>query len=131
MVDELVRKLHKKQAEVEALRRQLQNEQRKRLGTLHQEFGFETVDELIVALRTARAGAQKNTARSGSRISKRARLTPAMKDQIKAALASGKKGAAVAREFGISYPTLHKLKTQLGLVKKRPTLKRSRAKQRS
>lgn len=132
MVDALVKKLKKKEAELEGLRRLLLSKQSQRLASLHEEFGLGSTEELIEALqglgrrRPGRPPGKKKSsakpapaARGGSRKSKRARLSEQLKDRIRAALKSGKKGAVVAREFGISYPTLHKIKTQIGLVKQR------------
>ncbi len=131
MVDELVKKLQKKEAEVESLRRQVEAKQRKRLASLHAEFGFASTEELIAALRSAGRSPRTRVAASGGdamRASKRARVTPEMRQQIEAALQAGEKGAAVARKFGISYPTLHKIKTQVGLVNKRPSRRRRASK---
>ena len=125
MVDDLMKKLHKKEAEVESLRRQVEAKQRKRLATLHQELGFASAEDLIDALRSATKSSKPRTRSNGAlRESKRSRVTPEMRKKIEAALQAGERGAAVARDFGISYPTLHKIKTQVGLVKKRPSRRR-------
>lgn len=126
MQDPLVRKLEKKQAELEQLRSQLAARRQKRLKALPKELGFETLDELIDALQSLRGGPRKPTSSSGApqRASKRSRLTAELRQQIQNALKSGRTGAEVARSFGISYPTMHKLKTQLGLVKGRPRRRR-------
>ncbi len=131
MVDDLFRKLQKKEAEVETLRRQVEAKQRKRLASLHKELGFSSVEELIAALRGASRGAKPRAVAAGGesmRASKRARVTPDMRQRIEAALQAGEKGAAVARKFGISYPTLHKIKTQVGLVTPRPSRRRRASK---
>ncbi len=127
MANDLLKQLERKQAEVETLRRRVEAEQRKRLASLYRELGFRNTEELIGALRSASGGAASRrsstsspTRTAGPRASKHARLSADMKKQIQAALSAGQKGAAVAREFGISYPTLHKIKTELGLVKPRP-----------
>lgn len=51
--------------------------------------------------------------------SKGKRLSGFVKDKIEYALKRGEKGSHVAREFGVSYPTIHKIKQGLGLVNAR------------
>jgi hypothetical protein len=123
MQDPLVRKLEQKQAELEQIRSQLEARRLKRLQALPGELGFASIHELIAALEVAAGGRKLRSATGPSRGSKRARLTPQVREQIQAALQAGRAGAEVARAFGISYPTMHKLKTQLGLVKGRPRRK--------
>jgi hypothetical protein len=131
MTNDLLKQLQKKEAELEDLRRRVQAEQRKRLVSLHDELGFRSTEELVSALRAASGGgaarvprrsptAVARAAAAGPRDSKHARLSVDMRKQIKAALTAGQKGAVVAREFGISYPTLHKIKTEMGMVTPRP-----------
>src|SRR5690606_18374080 len=124
--------------ELADLRRQVEARQRKRLASLHTELGFSSADELISAIRSASSGgssagrptrtkAAAPAPAAGGRASKRARITPEMRREIEAALLGGEKGATVARRFGISYPSLHKIKTQIGLVTQRPSRRRRRS----
>lgn len=41
-----------------------------------------------------------------------------MKTEVGRAVEAGKKGAEIARRFGISIPSIQNIKTELGLVKK-------------
>ena len=50
---------------------------------------------------------------------KRAKLTSELKDQVKVAVEAGKTGAAIAKEFGISLPSVQNIKKEFGLVKAR------------
>lgn len=171
IVDDLVHRLQRKEAEVADLRRQVELRQSQRLASLHIELGFGSAEELVAALLSAsgvsgsrvsgsrvsagrasasRASAsrapvvrasvgrpplsreakpagpvkaprlQGTAAANSGRRSKRARISPEMRQSIESALLAGEPGAAVARRFGISYPTLHKIKTATGLVTKRP-----------
>jgi DNA invertase Pin-like site-specific DNA recombinase len=50
---------------------------------------------------------------------KRAKLTSELKDKVKGAVEAGKTGAAIAKEFGISLPSVQNIKKEFGLVKAR------------
>jgi len=49
----------------------------------------------------------------------RAKITSETKDKVKALVKEGKTGAAIAKEVGISVPSVQNIKKELGLVKKR------------
>ncbi len=50
---------------------------------------------------------------------KRTKITPALRNNIIAAVKAGGKGTAVAKKFGVSIPTLHNIKKAAGLTKAR------------
>jgi hypothetical protein len=105
---------------------------RKALSGLHKELGYASARDLAAAIVEAsgsspivaaarqtaptakQAGGGAPTARRDGR-----RIDPATKQQIVAALKAGEPGARVAKQFGVSYPTIHNWKTELGLVKPR------------
>lgn len=100
---------------------------RKALAELHTALGFASARALAQAILEA-AGASSSMARAtgvaaasparqGSKKGKR--LTPETRQQIAAALKSGEPAARIAKHFGVSYPTVHKLKSSLGLVTSR------------
>jgi hypothetical protein len=55
----------------------------------------------------------------GKRRGKRARITPELKAQVKASVEAGKTGAVIAKELGISLPSVQNIKKEFGLVKAR------------
>ena len=104
-----------------------------KLAGLPSEFGFKDLNSFVKALKRAvgtKAGrpakakaaaapvAKAVKAKKGKK-GKRARITPEVKDQVKAAVAAGKTGAQIAKELGISLPSVQNVKKELGLVKKR------------
>ncbi len=99
------------------------------LASLHTELGYDSAQALAHAILEA-AGSRSVgpwgvTPLPASKVAKSAgrgrgrRLSDATRDAIKAALKAGAKGTDVAKQFGVSYPTIHIIKTDLGLVKAR------------
>ena len=97
------------------------------LKALPKRFGYETLEAFIKDLKeaagkrapkgskAAKAAKEPKAAKTGKR--KRVKVTPELRSQIIADLQAGKKGVAVAKQFGISYPTLMNIKKAAGLVK--------------
>jgi len=72
------------------------------------------------AVATRKGRAAKTAAPAAPRKKgKRARITPELKDRVKAAVVAGKTGAQIASEFGISVPSVQNIKKEFGLVKSR------------
>ena len=102
-----------------------------KLARLPSDFGYADLKSFIKALKRA-AGAKPARgrkakaakapkavkAKKGKR-GKRARITPEIKEAVKAAVAAGKTGAALADELGISLPSVQNIKKEFGLVKPR------------
>ncbi len=99
---------------------------RRALATLHTELGYASGRELADAIIAATSGAsQSRGSLVGSRhrapVKPRGRaLDPNRKQAIAKALTDGVGGTQVARDFGVSYPTVHAIKKSLGLVNARP-----------
>ncbi len=110
------------------------------LANLHEELGYESRNALIAALsgvgasapakkaagkrgrkkRVAAAtpaAAKPAAAKGGKKRRKRTTITPELRKQIEAAARSGKTGAAVAKEFGVSLPTVQNIKRAAGLTR--------------
>lgn len=105
-----------------------------KLANLPSEYGFGDLESFIKALKRAAGAAVKAgrpakaaaaavaaapKAKKAKKKGKRARITPEVKDQVKALVAAGKTGAAIAKELGISLPSVQNIKKEFGLVKKR------------
>lgn len=123
MVTDTVKELQAAKAKVVALEQSLAKDLNQKLAKLPSEYGFDSLPAFIKAVKAAagsRRGpkAAKAAGKSGKR-SKRARLTPELKDKVKAAVGAGKTGSAIAKEFGISVPSVQNIKKEFGLVKKR------------
>lgn len=113
MVTDKIKELQQYRGKVAELEKAIERDRRKELATLHAKMGYASTEELIAALRGSTRGGAPRRARG-----KRARITPEMKQQIKAAVQSGKTGAEIAREFGISLPSVQNVKKEFGLVRK-------------
>jgi hypothetical protein len=123
MVTDTVKELQAAKAKVAALEQSFAKELNQKLAKLPSEYGFDSLPAFIKALKQATGGRRgpkpgKVAGKSGKR-SKRAKITPELKDKVKAAVNAGKTGAAIAKEFGISLPSVQNIKKAFGLVKKR------------
>ena len=84
----------------------------------------QTVVNEIVAAGGKRPGrkpgkASKAKASGGGRRRKRAKITDAMREEVKKMVEAGKTGSEIAKAVGISLPSVQNIKKQLGLVKAR------------
>jgi hypothetical protein len=123
MVIEVVKELEAAKAKVVELQESLEKELTQKLSRLPYEFGFEDLSSFIKALKAA-AGTRKGRGKAAKgpkaeKTGKRARITPEIKAQVKALVAEDKTGAQIAKELGISLPSVQNIKKELGLVKPR------------
>lgn len=118
MVTNKLKKIEAYKKEIETLEKQVAAQRRNELLALPGKFGHGSLREFIRALRSAARGAGKAGGRKKGR-KKRAKITPELKQKVKAAVGAGKTGAQIAAKFGISLPSVHNIKKELGLVKKR------------
>lgn len=126
MVTEVVKELEAARAKVAELENSLAKERKQKLAGIPKEYGFDNVEDFIKALRGAGSGPRRGrkpkaapAASSSKKRSKRARITPEVKEKVKAAVAAGKTGAEIAKEFSISVPSVQNIKKEFGLVKSR------------
>jgi hypothetical protein len=121
---------------------------RRALASLHAELGYESPQALAAAILSASGGARPTAAANGAPVRKAApapaaakpsafkpgnakqgkgkRLSPETRAEIISALQGGMKGTEVTRRFSISYPTVHAIKSSLGLVASRGGVKSSK-----
>ncbi|MFT3781418.1 MAG: helix-turn-helix domain-containing protein [Nibricoccus sp.] len=121
MVTDAVKELAAAKAKVAALEQSLAKELKQKLAKLPSEYGFESLPAFIKALKQAAGGRVAKAAgpgRAGKR-AKRAKITPEIKSEVKSMVNAGKTGAAIAKDLGISLPSVQNIKKELGLVKKR------------
>lgn len=69
------------------------------------------------AKKSAKKSVKKAARKSGGR-RKRTTITPQLRNDIIAAIKSGATGAAVAKKFGVSVPTVQNIKKAAGLIRK-------------
>jgi hypothetical protein len=127
MVTEVIKELKAAKAKVEALEQSLLKERKQKLASLPAELGFDTVAAFIDAVREAVGGRRGRPPKSASGSSaggrkgrrRRAKITAETKSSVKAAVNAGKTGAQIAKELGISVPSVQNIKKELGLVKAR------------
>ena len=148
MISKTQKEIQATKAKLAKLEKQAEAELNKRISNLHKEAGFATREELIEELQslgtTPRRGrkpaakkakkaaakkakkaaapkAKKAAAKKGGakKRAKRTAITPELRKSIVDALKGGGKGAAVAKQFGVSLPTVHNIKKAAGLTKAR------------
>lgn len=108
-MDDKIKKIEEHKRAIEAIERQIEEERRNKLGKLHEQVGYDSIHDLIIALKQVAGGAKKG--RSG--------ISSEIKKKIQAELKAGGKGASIARKYGVSVPTVHSIKQKMGLVKAR------------
>ncbi|MDQ8180085.1 hypothetical protein [Pelagicoccus sp. SDUM812005] len=123
-------------AKLEALQKKAEAEAAKKLTNLHSDLGFATRADLIAALSSLESGGAKSgrkpkaakkvaakkagrPAAKATKRAKRAKITEELKAKVIEAVKAGGKGSAIAKEFGISVPSLQNIKKAAGLTKAR------------
>ncbi|MDD2762406.1 MAG: helix-turn-helix domain-containing protein [Opitutaceae bacterium] len=114
-----IKQLADYQGRIAELQKQIEKERAKELARLPEKFGYQSAKELIKAIRAASGAGGKRRGQKALRRRKRARITAEMKDKIKSAIQAGKSGTQIARDFGISLPSVYNIKKAFGLVKAR------------
>lgn len=125
MVTDAYKQLQAAKAKVAAIEQSIAKQQTQKLAKLPAQLGFDSVADLIDALKQVSGGKRgrkakaAKPAKAGKKRAKRAKITPEVKDKVKEAVKAGKTGGAIAKELGISLPSVQNIKKELGLVKKR------------
>lgn len=101
----------------------IEQERTAELAAIPGQYGYADVNDFIKALKQVvgvRGKRGKKTAKapSGKPAGKRtrARITPELKEQVKAAVLEGKSGPEIATRFGISAQSVQNIKKEFGLV---------------
>lgn len=131
MVTKKIKELALNKAKVAALEKSIASELNKELASLPGQYGFETIDEFVAAVKAAagakvrggpkaKAAAKPAAAKGGEKKRrKRAVITAETKAKVKSLVEGGKTGSQIAKEVGISLPSVQNIKKELGLVKAR------------
>src|SRR5947209_14944033 len=113
MVTQKIKQIQEYSAKIEALQKEIEKQRNLELARLPEKYGFTSIPAFVKAVRAAAGG----RGASGGKRRKRAKITPEMKQKIKGAVNGGKTGMQIAKEFGISLPSVQNIKKELGLVK--------------
>ncbi len=129
-----INELNEARAKIAALEQAIEVELKNELAALPAQYGFASVADFVAAVTTAAgkrrgrkpgkveaaptAAAAKPAAPAKKKRRKRAKITAETKDQVKTLVAAGRTGAEIAKEVGISVPSVQNIKKALGLVGK-------------
>ena len=128
-----IKELQALQARAATLQAAIDAERKQELASLPGKYGFDSTAAFIEAVRSAgaakgpgRGGKKKVAAKSAAKSAtgatgkrRRAKITPAIKAKVRTAVNAGTSGAVIAKSLGISLPSVHNIKKELGLVKAR------------
>lgn len=128
MVTDKIKELETYKSKIADLEKSIASQLETELASLPGKYGFASVQEFARAVTKAagsktakkkgKRGRPPAAAASGGK-RKRAKITPELKAEVKSAVEAGKTGAAIAKEFGISLPSVQNIKKEFGLVKAR------------
>ncbi len=120
MVTDKIKQLEATKAKLARLEKSVAAQLHKELARLPEAYGFESLDTFIKTLKAVVAGKPGPRPRPpGRKRRRRAVITDATRASVKKLAAAGKTGAQIAREVGISLPSVQNIKKSLGLVKAR------------
>jgi hypothetical protein len=138
--------LKEKLQEIDQLKSKLAKAEQSLLDQLHTMVGFASRSDLVKKLQSMSPAKRKKAAKKASRKAakkatrkatkkvarkatkkvakksgrrrKRTTITPELRNNIIAEIKSGATGAAVAKKFGVSVPTVQNIKKAAGLIRK-------------
>lgn len=124
MVTSKIKELAALKAKIATMEQQVSLERAKALAALPVDFGFESTEAFISAVREATgsrrggksAGAKPQNGSKPDRRRRRAKITDETRAEVKRLVGAGKTGAEIAKAVGISLPSVQNIKKALGLV---------------
>jgi DNA invertase Pin-like site-specific DNA recombinase len=120
MLTKLIKSLHDAKAQVDELEAKVEKGLKETLATIHAEYGFDSVETFVKAVKKASQDAETRGRKAANRAfprAKRAKINAAVRATVKNLVKAGKSGAEVARAVGISTASVQNIKKALGLVK--------------
>ncbi len=128
MLSSKIKELADYKAKIVELEKSVLEEREAALSRAHTDLGFASRTDLIKALKALeKAGPKKRGRKKGAKTAaapaekkgrrKRTTITPELRDSILAAVKEGGTGAAVAKRFGVSLPTVQNIKRAAGLTR--------------
>lgn len=121
IVSSKLKELEAARAKLANLEQEVRAELNKELAALPAKFGFGSAEEFVDAVRaaTGRRGRPRAKAAGSAKRRQRAVITDETRTHVKKLVEAGKTGAEIAKQVGISLPSVQNIKKALGLVKKR------------
>lgn len=119
MVADKIKTLAATKAKVAELEKDIAAELNRELSALPGKYGFESVSAFVKAVKSATGGRVSSSSAGEKKRRSRAVITDEVRAQVKALVEQGKTGAEIAKEVGISLPSVQNVKKALGLVKAR------------
>jgi hypothetical protein len=120
MVTAKIRQLEATKAKLAQLEQSVAQALHRELAGLPAAYGFDSVRSFTRAVEAAAGrGRRGGRVTLGAKRRKRAVITDATRALVKKLAESGKTGAEIAKEAGISLPSVQNIKKALGLVKAR------------
>lgn len=123
-----IKALKAEQQKIERQKAALEAKFNAQLAALPDQFGFDSADEFIAAVKAATGGgapvkaagkAKRGRPAGAKSRRKRTKITEEIRVQVGDLVKAGKTNEEVAKAVGISAPSVQNIKNALGLVKKR------------
>jgi DNA-binding CsgD family transcriptional regulator len=123
MITQKIKALESAQAKVQELEAAVARGLHKALAQLPDDYGFESVDAFIRAIKSAAKGSKAPRAkrRAAAKPRRRAKITNAVRKAAIRLVKAGKTGAQIAKALKISLPSVQNIKKAAGLVRTAPT----------
>lgn len=126
MITAKLKELTATRAKLASLEQSIASELNAELAALPGRYGFSDASSFIAAVTAATDGRRSRRGRPpgagkkdpSPKRRKRAKITDAMRAEVKKLVEAGKAGGAIAKAVGISLPSVQNIKKALGLVKK-------------
>lgn len=127
MLSEKLKELQAARTKLAELEKSVTAERNKELAALPAQYGFESADAFLAAVRAAsgkRRGRKPGSGGGAAKASpgkrrKRAKVTDETRAAVKKLVEQEKTGQEIATALGISLPTVQNIKKALGLVRKK------------
>jgi hypothetical protein len=123
MVTDKIKTLAVTKARVAELEKSIAAELNRELAALPAKYGFDSLPAFFDAVKSATRGKGRGLGKAkaspNGKRRKRAVITAETKAKVKSLVENGKTGAEIAKQVGISLPSVQNIKKDLGLVKTR------------
>lgn len=125
MNSDILKELAAAKSKVAELETAIETDLKSELAGLPARFGFDTTEAFVVAVKAA--SGKRRGRRAGKKVApqkpakrrKRAKITDAIRADVKKLVEQGKTGLFIAKAVGISLQSVQNVKASLGLVRKK------------
>ncbi len=122
IVSAKLKELESARARLASLEQAVRDEMTKEMAALPAKYGFESAEDFIEAFRAATGARRRGrpaVKTGGKKRRTRAVITDETRAVVKKLVEAGKTGSEIAKQVGISLPSVQNIKKALGLVKSR------------